>query len=430
MVLSLFVGLLALATSANAAYTQDSSSIPFAEYGTKTYTVAMPSKTASSAATATAAGTYDGVVSYDPSRYVCDTSTAPAPVDYLFLVDGSGSMGPYIAQITKGLAAFVSKVEASGIDARYSVVVFGGDPTLLIPFTSATNDVQDTLNGIDATYPGNEASFEAIRIALSGDSMDADAGYQRGCSGKYNTTAACSVVWRPGATRSIIVATDEDSDLPARAANRNTGQTPNINSSMCASSSYSWPCSSSGLFEPRFYSKTMHLYKQCSKIFGLTICGYQEFRDGVSPIWLSPAYMQEVVDTATAIVHQNAFVSFLMRSDMNANDNGPISSYDGNNPIYSKGTKATNHTAIIQFGDPDLASQSATFGNFNATQTYKNLVNAGLERSLQALVLKAGGYMRLFRIQDFISSSGDTVVTAFYNQQVVVSSQCKMIAAP
>ncbi|RKO98251.1 hypothetical protein CXG81DRAFT_28922 [Caulochytrium protostelioides] len=95
----------------------------------------MPSKTASSAATATAAGTYDGVVSYDPSRYVCDTSTAPAPVDYLFMVDGSGTMGGYIAQITKGFATFVGKVEASGVDARYSVVVFGGDPTLLIPFT-------------------------------------------------------------------------------------------------------------------------------------------------------------------------------------------------------------------------------------------------------------------------------------------------------
>ncbi|RKO95706.1 hypothetical protein CAUPRSCDRAFT_12596 [Caulochytrium protostelioides] len=166
---------------------------------------------------------------------------------------------------------------------------------------------------------------------------------------------------------------------------------------MCSSGYSQWPCPSSYLMEPRYYGRDNHLYETCVTRTTETVCSFQEYRDGPSPIWLSPAYMQEVVDTATAIVHQNAFVSFLMRSDVNANGSGPKSSYDDHNPLYAftKGTKAKNHTAIIQFGDPDLASQSATFGDFNATQTYKNLVNAGLERSLQALVLQAGGYMRL-----------------------------------
>ena len=55
---------------------------------------------------------------------------------------------------------------------------------------------------------GQEAGLEAIRMAL-----DEEGNMIAGCA----NTDDCSLVWRAGAKRVIIMITDEDSDLPTNA---------------------------------------------------------------------------------------------------------------------------------------------------------------------------------------------------------------------
>jgi hypothetical protein len=44
-------------------------------------------------------------------------------------------MCPYSAAVADGMASFVSKLEAEGIDAQYAVVSFGGPPTIRQKFS-------------------------------------------------------------------------------------------------------------------------------------------------------------------------------------------------------------------------------------------------------------------------------------------------------
>jgi hypothetical protein len=116
-------------------------------------------------------------------------------------------MCPYIKQITSRLGTFVSGLESK--DARFAIAVFGGPPTLLLPFTSDSVLTKKTLAEIPCTYPGQEAGLEAIRMALkpnNGSDM------VKSC---VAGSATCSLIWRTtNVTKSIIMATDEDSDLP------------------------------------------------------------------------------------------------------------------------------------------------------------------------------------------------------------------------
>jgi hypothetical protein len=73
----------------------------------------------------------------------------------------------------------------------------------------------------DAANPnagGQEASFEAMRMVLRND-----AALIKSCVSGV-TSAACTLNFRAGATKVIMLATDEDSDLPFYAANRETDQ--------------------------------------------------------------------------------------------------------------------------------------------------------------------------------------------------------------
>lgn len=65
----------------------------------------------------------------------CRMEQVAGPSDFLILVDASGSMCPYIQQITSRLGTFVTGLQAKNItDARFAVAVFGGQPQLLQPF--------------------------------------------------------------------------------------------------------------------------------------------------------------------------------------------------------------------------------------------------------------------------------------------------------
>lgn len=72
------------------------------------------------------------------AEIVCGPNEKPivyATTDVLFLIDTSPSMCPYTAAVSKGMKKFVTKLEASGADARYAVASFGGAPRVLQAFT-------------------------------------------------------------------------------------------------------------------------------------------------------------------------------------------------------------------------------------------------------------------------------------------------------
>jgi hypothetical protein len=64
------------------------------------------------------------------------------------------------------------------------------------------------MNSVSPYSSGQEAGLEAIRMALDGKGN-----LNAGCELDID----CSLVWREGSKRVIIMLTDEDSDLPTNA---------------------------------------------------------------------------------------------------------------------------------------------------------------------------------------------------------------------
>ncbi|MBL7049462.1 MAG: VWA domain-containing protein [Nitrospira sp.] len=159
---------------------------------------------------------------------VVPSSAAVVKSDFVFIVDATGSMGGEIAAVQSGLTGFVSGLNLAAIDARFAVILYGGAPELVQDFTSsgaATTATfgQISVNGAVGGFQNNhnvnpEAGLEAIRIALG--------------TATNNTLLRTNIgggsgnlVYRNDARKNLILVTDEDSDRPFYAANREADQT-------------------------------------------------------------------------------------------------------------------------------------------------------------------------------------------------------------
>ena len=151
-------------------------------------------------------------------------ASAASEVDFVFLIDATGSMTGEIAGVRNGFSSFVSGLGAN-IDARYSIIVFGGAAELVLDLTSDATLTQTRLNqiiiganaGVHNDHNVNpEAGLEAIRMAL-------------GASALVNNNIPQDGIldFRPDARINMILATDEDSDLPFYLANRFPNQSGN-----------------------------------------------------------------------------------------------------------------------------------------------------------------------------------------------------------
>jgi hypothetical protein len=146
--------------------------------------------------------------------------------DFVFLIDASGSMGDNISAVSTGLSGFVNGLNAAEVDGRFSIILFGGAPELVLDFTSSGAAVQTAFgkisaNGAVAGFQNNhnvnpEAGLEAVRIALGGATDNTLLRTHVGGSGGLS--------FRAGARQNLILVTDEDSDLPYYTGNRFTGQ--------------------------------------------------------------------------------------------------------------------------------------------------------------------------------------------------------------
>ena len=143
------------------------------------------------------------------------------PTDFVFIIDATSSMAGEIAGVQAGFSNFVGGLATNNIDARFSVVVFGGAPELTLDLTSDATAAQTALNSIIIGGPNAnqnnhnlnpEAGLEAIRMVLGAAPQSELANNHIPQDGLLN--------FRSGARINIILATDEDSDLPFHSANR------------------------------------------------------------------------------------------------------------------------------------------------------------------------------------------------------------------
>jgi hypothetical protein len=73
------------------------------------------------------------------AKYVCTNGTeaesSGAKIDYIFMIDASNSMCPYIEGLKSGLPKFLDFIQGHDVDASFAIVRFGGPPRLLLEST-------------------------------------------------------------------------------------------------------------------------------------------------------------------------------------------------------------------------------------------------------------------------------------------------------
>jgi len=323
------------------------------------------------------------------------------------------------------MQSFVSKLEARNVtDARFAVALYGGVPIIMQPFSTDAVATQNVLKSVGCKRDGQEAALEAIRMALTNNGGD----MLKGCADQ----ATCTLNWRTDVTKSIIMATDEDSDLPTRSTYRMNGQT--ASSSLCAlqytrnwnqkAQQYTYNCDYS--FEPDFNAK------------GFWDSMRQYVRESKDMIAMTAPYQAEIDLTANLLAQHQVQMNMLIKTDGNANTYGPQSSYDKTsrywNATHQQGStdvdSVGSDTITMQFGHPDMNVQSADFSNFDQQATYNNLVQKGFRNSLQAQVLSKNGVMRLFKLQDVVDPvKGDMVTDGFFEATVDMVEYCPPVVS-
>lgn len=147
------------------------------------------------------------------------SQAAPIKTDIVFMIDATSSMAGEIAGVRGGFSSFVGGLNAASVDARFAVVVYGGEPELTLDFTSDSTAAQTALNNIvigSNTTQNNhnsnpEAGLEAIRMALGAAAQSNFANNHISQDGILN--------YRNDARINLILATDENSDCPYHDAN-------------------------------------------------------------------------------------------------------------------------------------------------------------------------------------------------------------------
>ena len=161
---------------------------------------------------------------------------------------------------------------------------------------------------------------------------------------------------------------------------------------------------------------------------GMNIEFYQRFRSSNSPLALGPGYQTEIDITANMIRENNVFVHLLVKGDYNNNPFQPSSSYNAHNSIYPKGDPVDDmHTALLQYGSPNSASQNNDLSGWSGNQTLKSLEANQMGGSLQGQVLAAGGFMRVYEVEGLIDKES-SIVDAFFNATRDSILKCKVVA--
>lgn len=125
------------------------------------------------------------------------------PVDFVFALDVTGSMGPYIDGLKNDIQSFIDDLEAEGIDARYALYLFGDDdgsgqePPAVFLKQDFTSDSSEFKDAVDDTSLGEEVGLGGL---IPEDNYE------------VIITPTCELSFRTGAERAFIDITDAPSD--------------------------------------------------------------------------------------------------------------------------------------------------------------------------------------------------------------------------
>ncbi|KAI3657175.1 hypothetical protein MP638_000299, partial [Amoeboaphelidium occidentale] len=370
---------------------------------------------------------------YECQNYTITVTNHTSKADFLFIIDASNSMDSKIAAVNSGLNKFAELISTKTMDARFAIVIFGYLPKIKLPFTSNTTAFRQVMLSIDTTEGGQEASFEAIRMALQNDGNDMDAC----CTDEFGGSdkSKCNLTWRQDSTRVIILATDEDSDLPH--VLRVPGQTPS--SSLC----YGYTDASGNcLYDVFRHEPTWGPYT-IRTVYGDYFQRNNYYRSSTE-ISLSQIYQNELDLTANMLLSSGVYLNLLYSSY--TFEFLPVSYFDHRSPHWNALKSANSslqsdsrYVAAIQFGSLNAQVQDSNFTSFDVPATLNKLVKFKTENSLQYKVLSGSngvGLMRVFDIDLFASGGtiGNNMVNAFYQQLVYhadyLQQSCTFIPEP
>ena len=125
------------------------------------------------------------------------------PVDFVFQMDVTGSMGDELDGVKNEIENFVDSVEAEGIDARYALYLFGDDdgagqePPAVFLKQDLTADRDEIINAVQTTELGDEVGMGGPRPEDNYEVI---------------ITPTCELDFRPGAEIVMIDITDAPSD--------------------------------------------------------------------------------------------------------------------------------------------------------------------------------------------------------------------------
>ena len=221
------------------------------------------------------------------------------------------------------------------------------------------------------------------------------------------TPGQCVLEWRPDALKSMILITDENSDMPTMTRYRLPGH-ENRNNSDCTNwlSSAAGDCSlSAWLYEPSYSPKVALGYQAYLATRNDPRYYYYWFRSGL-PIRLNDVYQAELNLTASMLLQNGVFLSLVT---IHGGWGGYHYSYwwwKQLNPVAAASPQPwkaapwdSNFLISRQYGHISLNVQNATdLSRFNINATLANHFTQNLSLSLQARVLSGGGIMRIFNL--------------------------------
>lgn len=147
-------------------------------------------------ATVTSASVTDGAGGFEECSGSSEQATSEKqPADIIVVVDTSGSMSEEAAQVQENLNAFVEVILGSGIDTH---VVLIADATVCIPAALGSGQCE----GADTNLP---AYLHVLQVVASTDAL----------SLILSTYPQWKDVLRPGATKTFLVVSDDNSDISA-----------------------------------------------------------------------------------------------------------------------------------------------------------------------------------------------------------------------
>lgn len=119
------------------------------------------------------------------------------PLDFVFVIDATGSMGPYINQVKANVQTFVENMQAQGVDGRYAFAKYGdinpsqgGDAPVLTP----------------PVFYTDAAAFSAALSASPNSPVGGGDIPESGLEGILTTLSDLS--FRPEATKRMVLLTD------------------------------------------------------------------------------------------------------------------------------------------------------------------------------------------------------------------------------